>query len=279
MHDETQTRTAVPGAAEAGPEEYIFDTASDLGQQHVDLLEHLLDEPTTRVLQGAGTRDGHRCLEVGAGGGSIARWLAERAGPTGRVVAVDLATDHMGGSPDIDVRHWDIHDGIPEGGPYDLIHARLVLAHLPRRRELLQELVGALAPGGWLVLGEMSDRPMKVLSAPSDSDAALFTYMQHLSLDVVSPARGLSLSWADELPGQMASAGLVDLHGLQHSETSRGGDPGCLLHRNLNLQAEPLLREEGATTTQLARYRELLLDPSFVAWFFQFVCFRGRRPV
>lgn len=284
MPDLTQTQTTPEARmAELGTEdgsgEYIFDTGSDLGKQHVALLEHLLDEPTTRILQGAGVREGGRCLEIGAGGGSVARWLAERVGSTGRVVAIDLETDHLAAGPGVDVRRWDIHDGIPDGGPYDLIHARLVLAHLPRRRELVQDLIRALAPGGWLVLGEVTDRPMTVLSAPTESDAALFTYMQHLSLEVVSPARGLSFEWAGEVPGQMAAAGLLDLHGLQHSETSRGGAPGSLLHRNLNMQAEPLLREAGATTTQLTRYRELLLDPSFTAWFYEFACFRGRRPV
>ena len=39
-----------------------------------------------------------------------------------------------------------------------------------------------------------------------------------------------------------------------------------------------MLREAGATTAQLTRYRELLLDPSFMAWFYEFVCVRGRRP-
>ena len=29
-------------------------------------------------------------LEIGAGGGSIARWLAERVGPTGSVLATDI---------------------------------------------------------------------------------------------------------------------------------------------------------------------------------------------
>ena len=271
------TRVAEPEVG-GGSEEYLFDTGSDLGKQHVALLEHLLDEPTLRTLQGAGVREGSRCLEIGAGGGSVARWLAERAGPSGHVIAVDLETGHLDEFPGIDIRRQDIHDGLPDDGPYDLIHARLVLAHLPRRRELLRDLVAALAPGGWLVLGELGDRPMTVLSAPTESDAALFTYMQHLSLEVVSPARGLSMTWAAEVPEQMAAAGLVDLHGLQHSETARGGAAGSLLHRNLNMQAEPMLREAGAPTAQLTRYRELLLDPSFMAWFYEFVCVRGRRP-
>jgi ubiquinone/menaquinone biosynthesis C-methylase UbiE len=33
---------------------------------------------------------GWRCLEVGAGRGSMAVWLAQRVGPSGHVVATDV---------------------------------------------------------------------------------------------------------------------------------------------------------------------------------------------
>src|SRR4051794_39838469 len=38
---------------------------------------------------------GWRCLEVGAGRGSMAVWLAERVGPTGHVVATDVDTRYL----------------------------------------------------------------------------------------------------------------------------------------------------------------------------------------
>ena len=38
---------------------------------------------------------GTRCLEVGAGGGSVAFWLAEQVGQSGVVVATDLETDFL----------------------------------------------------------------------------------------------------------------------------------------------------------------------------------------
>ena len=46
------------------------------------------DPATTRCLIAIGVTQGWRCLDVGAGGGSVARWLAERVGPDGSVVAV-----------------------------------------------------------------------------------------------------------------------------------------------------------------------------------------------
>ena len=54
------------------------------------LIEQEIDSITIRHLTTVGVGEGWRCLEVGAGAGSIARWLAERVGPTGAVVAVDI---------------------------------------------------------------------------------------------------------------------------------------------------------------------------------------------
>jgi tRNA A58 N-methylase Trm61 len=55
--------------------------------------EELLDDGTTRLLARLGVGAGWRCLEVGAGGGSIARWLANAVGPDGKVIATDVEVD------------------------------------------------------------------------------------------------------------------------------------------------------------------------------------------
>lgn len=258
-------------------DEYIFDTGSDLGRKHMDYLEHLLDGPTVDCLEAVGVKPGQRCLDLGAGGGSITRWLAERAGPTGTVVAVDLDTDYLDEQPGVEVHRHDINDGLPDDGPYDLIHTRLVLMHLPRREEIFASLVDALAPGGWLVIGDFTGRQLTPLSAPSEADLELWTHMQHMSHDVGGRSRGISFDWAQEVNGRMAAAGLVNIHGLEYSQTTSGGDAGCLLHRNLNTQAEPLLLQFGVTEDELRRYRELMVDPRFRAWFYQFICTRGQK--
>ena len=63
--------------------------SSDERRRH-SLMEEAQDPLTRRYLGDRGLQAGWRCLEVGAGGGSIARWLAERVGPSGHVVATDL---------------------------------------------------------------------------------------------------------------------------------------------------------------------------------------------
>ncbi|WP_419997148.1 class I SAM-dependent methyltransferase [Streptomyces boninensis] len=260
-------------------QEYIYDTGSELGTQQVNYLADLLDGPTTRFLEETGVGPGWRCLDVGAGFGSITRWLAERVGSEGRTVAVDLATDHLAAIPGVEAYRHDINDGLPDAGdgPYDLIHARLVLLHLPRREEILKMLVGALAPGGWLVLGDFSGREFTALEAPSEADRDLWHRFFHSAHHVAAPKAGLSTTWAHEAYGQMAAAGLTELHAVEHSETSRGGTTGCLLYANYIAQIGPLLREAGTSAEELARLTELMAEPRFVTWHYQCVFTRGRK--
>jgi predicted O-methyltransferase YrrM len=60
------------------------------------LMEAECDPPTFRYLDAIGVGAGWRCLEVGAGAGSVVRWLSGRVGPRGRVVAVDIDPRFLG---------------------------------------------------------------------------------------------------------------------------------------------------------------------------------------
>lgn len=70
---------------------------------------------------------------------------------------------------------------------------------------------------------------------------------QHLSHEVVGRARGISFGWVHEVDSRMTAAGLVDVKSVEYSRTTAGGEVGCLPHANLNRQAEPALRQAGAT--------------------------------
>jgi SAM-dependent methyltransferase len=135
---------------------YPLDNAHGKADTRMDLLARMFDPPTQRALERVGVATGWRCLEVGGGGGSVARWLATKVGPSGHVLCTDINTriieSYRGGVPNLEVKVHDIaHDPLP-ADTFDLVHARLVLIHVIERERALEHMVRALKPGGWLVI-------------------------------------------------------------------------------------------------------------------------------
>ena len=75
--------------------DYAYDHAWAEERLRLSGLEAALDAGTQAHLLRLGVAPGKRCLEVGAGGGAIAHWLAGQVAPGGVVVATDLETDFL----------------------------------------------------------------------------------------------------------------------------------------------------------------------------------------
>jgi SAM-dependent methyltransferase len=158
-----------PGArSNALDGKYALDTAQPGEKQRLDEQAKLWDPLSFRQLASLGVADGWRCLEVGGGTGTVARWLSERVGRTGQVVGTDLVTRWMDDvrAPSLQVRRHDIVVDPLEESTYDLVHARLVLTHLPQRDAIVTKLIGALKPGGWLLLEDADSQNFGVCHPP-----------------------------------------------------------------------------------------------------------------
>lgn len=253
---------------------YAFDNASDQAGEHHDALADLLDGPTRAALGQWGDLTGRRCLEVAAGAGSIAVWLAERAA---EVVATDVAPQHIPTRPRLVVRRQDIVTDQPPGA-FDLVHARLLLGHLPRREEALRRMVSALTPGGALLIGEFTLPPGDFVSAAPDGTTAdlLTRYLAAHTAALV--ASGLDLAWAQRAPATFAAAGLVEIGSRTTTGRWRGGDPGCRLLRAGIPQLRGSLLAHGLTDADLTAAIAAFADPRVVVNGFHFVQVGGRAP-
>ncbi|MFE2101870.1 class I SAM-dependent methyltransferase [Streptomyces sp. NPDC059468] len=140
--------------------EDLFEPGHPEEAERIDAGALVYDPVTTRRLRALGTGPGSRCLEVGAGTGTVARWLLEEAGAA-EVVALDRDTAGLAAlaEPRLRVVTADLTDESLRLGSFDLIHARFVLMHLPERRRLVARLAQWLNPGGWLVLGDALEVP------------------------------------------------------------------------------------------------------------------------
>jgi SAM-dependent methyltransferase len=137
--------------------EYVFEQAWAQERLRLDALGRMYDPGSFAVLAERGIADGWRCLEVGGGSGTIARWMKQQVGARGTVVATDLDPRFLEPlvAEGVDVRRHDIVSDPLEEGAFDLVHARAVLQHIPRRDEALARMIRALRPGGWLVIEDI----------------------------------------------------------------------------------------------------------------------------
>jgi ubiquinone/menaquinone biosynthesis C-methylase UbiE len=218
--------------------EYIFDNAAPQVARRFDALAALYDPMTARHLKVLGVTDGWHCLEVGGGSGSVAAWLARRVGPTGRVVVTDIDPRHMDalqepGLANVEVRRHDITADPLEDEAFDLVHARLVLSHLPAlaRREALGRMVAALRPGGWLVVEDFDLRFADPTWPTEDrAFAALYAKMQDALIRLLE-SRGAGPDWAHQLPAALHALGLQDIGAEGHFALAPGRSASARLYR------------------------------------------------
>src|SRR5262249_33083992 len=125
-------------------------------RERLALLTQIADPITTRRLTDLGVGPGWRCLDVGAGDGSVARWLAGRVGPAGRVVATDLNPRLLVGPglPQLAAPRPHLPGEELEAAHSALAHGRFLWMPLPDPMRALRRLVDAVRPGGRLLVEE-----------------------------------------------------------------------------------------------------------------------------
>src|SRR5579884_2803998 len=136
---------------------YIFDNSWQKERERLAAQEQAFDPGTIRVLtENCGIGRGWHCLEVGAGGGSIAQWMCQQVGSEGSVVATDIDTRFLDAleEPNLTVLTHDITKDELPAGEFDLIHMRLLLDMMPDKKAIVRKLMAALRPSGYLVLEE-----------------------------------------------------------------------------------------------------------------------------
>jgi SAM-dependent methyltransferase len=162
---------------------YLFEHSWEHERERLAAMERG-DASTVECLAAIGVAEGWRCLEVGAGAGSIARWLCARVGPTGRVVATDLEVKLLEEieARNLEIRRHDILRDPLEEADFDLVHARKVLEHLPGWEAALRRMVTAARPGGWLLV---EDADLVSLFQASGTDVHFFQRSYRAFIDTM----------------------------------------------------------------------------------------------
>lgn len=247
----------------------------DLERSRLRLVEEVHDPLTARQLDALGVGAGWRCLDVGAGGGSVTRMLAERVGATGSVLAVDVDTTLLeplqGGR--IEVLRLDfLQDPLPEGA-FDLVHARLVLMHVPGRLEAIRRLAVAAKPGAWVAAIDPDFTTITV-----SPNSLVWDRVRSFLLDAMVSG-GWDPGYGERLGGDLRAAGLSEVH-VEHIRCSVPG--GSLRPRLTSLTLERLrarMLTLGADDQEITEARRMLEDPARIIAAPTSCMACGRRPM
>src|SRR4051794_32578784 len=189
---------------------YLLANAQTEAGARFAALSELFDPWTQRHLLDVGLSEGWHCWEIGAGGPNLPQWLAERVGPSGRVGATDIDPSWLDAPDRYEVLRHDVAVDDPPG-EFDLIHPRLVLVHVPQRHDVIRRLVGALRPGGALVLEEADPALQPLLSPDEASPGAELGNQLRNGFRQLMAERGVDLAFGRTLPRLLRKAGLCDV--------------------------------------------------------------------
>jgi SAM-dependent methyltransferase len=255
----------------------LADSEAAAESRRLAALEVDSDPDTVRRLDRLAVGAGWRCLEVGAGRGSIARWLGERVGPDGRVVAADIDCRFLIDLPgNVEVRTLDICKDSPEAGAYDLVHCRALLMHVPDPGAVLSRMVASLRRGGVLLA---EDGDFGLLTYGGHPDGPACTEATHRVLDALRSSGRMNAFLGRNLPTLLLNAGLDLMGGEVKTVIARPGTPPYELWRLSMHDMAPMLTAAGLMSeADAARTREVLADPRTVLTSLTMVSAWGRRP-
>lgn len=174
------------------------------------MAQHMLwREGLLSALIRAGLAPGGAALEVGCGSGALLRDLAAIVGEEGRAMGLERdlsahrkALETVAMFPSAEVVLGDLMTA-HLAGPWDVIVARWVFSFLPEPMAAIDRLVGALKPGGALLIQDYNHDGVRMFPDP---DGTIHTVIE--GFRAAYRARGGDLWVGPKLPGLMRRAGL-----------------------------------------------------------------------
>lgn len=242
------------------------DVPADIEGKRLHALEEMGDPRTRHRLELLGIRAGWRCLEVGAGRGSVARWMAERVGSSGHVVAADIDPRFLTAQdlPCLEIRAHDVLEGDFEPEHYDVVHCRALLLHLSSPELAIRRMAAAVRPGGWLFMEE-GDFGAWGAADPEYPGAAAFDRATRAVWDTLHRLGVMDVRFGRRLSTLVDQLHWTDADHEARLRVSHGGDAvGRFWAVTFStMRASPLVDAAAVTREELDATLRLLDDPDF----------------
>jgi SAM-dependent methyltransferase len=260
---------------------YAFANREAIQPDRLRLLSALLDDGTFRLLERLTVQPGWRCLEVGAGGGSVAAWLCDRTAPGGSVLATDIDTTVLRRleRPNLEVRTHDLlADDLPER-QFDIVHARLLLAWLADTEEGLRRMFRALKPGGWLLVEEMDFHTIAPDAGLDPPTQRVFARVIETHHAVLAEQHAFDPFCGRGLDRVISSVGLSGVQSEGRLSIWRGGQPGGIVWKlTLTQLREQLIAHGAVTAAEVDTVIALCDDPRLAFMSQATIAAWGQRP-
>jgi SAM-dependent methyltransferase len=253
--------------------EYVLDHHLKGERSRLALMSRLLDPMHRRHIESLALDPCARALEVGCGNGSISAWLAERVGPRGQAVGLDLDLSLVDvRAPRLELRQGDIVAGPVDPGGFDLVTARAVLHHVTDVDAAIRNLAASLAPGGSILLIEPDFVPVSVVEPPEVR--AFWSGWLAWSRD-----QGIDYHLGRTLAPRLAAVGLEQVAGTAETAVYNGGSPWAAYWTQTVTELRDRLVDSGRLDDQLIdRFLAHCADPGWWTQTIAFTAVHGRAP-
>jgi SAM-dependent methyltransferase len=202
--------------------------------------------------------------------------MHERVAPEGHVLATDLDPRFLArlAQHNVRVMRHDIVDGPLPKESFDLIHARLLLCHLPAREQVLDRMIAALKPGGWLVIEDFDG--LSLAPDPTLNPSETFLRSSQAVRELLRSA-GVDSRFGRRVAGLLRERGMSDINAEGRAFMSY--DAAFLRFQRLTIEQvqDELLARGLVSPEQLAQDLETL-DREYMALLPMMWSVVARRP-
>ncbi len=242
--------------------------------ERLRMMSDLLDPGSEFHLARTGVGAGWRCLEIGAGNGSLSQWLAQCVAPNGKAIATDINTDLLAklSGANLETRRFDVVNDEPPDAPYDLVAIRAVLHHLSERRAVVSKMVRWVKPGGWIFIEEPDFYPTWT-AEPATQKQFWDDFVRWAATHQIDYYVGRKIApWLRE-------EGLFDIQAEGHAMVYNGGSEFAEWWMySIDEVADKLQSEGRVSSAVLQEFFTLNQDPSYWTTTIAFTAVTAQRP-
>ena len=240
---------------------YVIAHGSD-GRARLRVLARVMAAGTEALFQRVGIEEGAACLDVGCGGGDVSVHLARRVGPNGQVLGLDLDPVTLAAAreeaaalalPQLCYRQASVFE-LQGDGNFDVVYARFLLTHLAKPEDAISRMLGALRPGGLMLLEDIDFSGHFAQPACPAFQDYLRLYSETVRLAGGDPNIG------PRLPLLLKAAGLADVDLRVSQPVALEGEAKLISPITLDAISDRVIAAGLATASELAEVSRALYE-------------------